>query len=98
MTRKAVALSPAKRKALVGTYEIKGLGNFEIAEQDGQLVLGLREGSVEPLYAAPGSPAVLFVLSRELELRMAQDGSPAGRLHAGSFDLPFKRSRKAPAH
>jgi CubicO group peptidase (beta-lactamase class C family) len=91
--RKAVTLPPAKRKALVGTYAIKGMGNFEIAERDGQLVLGLREGAVEPLYAASASPAVLFVLSRELELRMAKDGSPTGRLHAGSFDVPFKRTK-----
>jgi CubicO group peptidase (beta-lactamase class C family) len=89
--RKAVALPPARRKALVGTYEIKGLGTIEIAEQEGKLVLGLREGVVEPLYAASSSPTVLFVLSRELELRMAKDGSPSGRLKAGSFDLPFKR-------
>jgi CubicO group peptidase (beta-lactamase class C family) len=83
--RKAVDLSPARRKAVVGTYEIQGLGTFEIAEQNGKLVLGIREGVIEPLYAAPGSPTVLFVLSRELELHMAKDGSPAGRLHAGSF-------------
>jgi len=89
--RKAAGLPAAKRKALAGTYAIQGLGTFEIAEQDGKLVLGLREGSVEPLYAAPGAPTVLFVLSRELELRMAKDGSPAGRLHAGAFDVAFKR-------
>jgi CubicO group peptidase (beta-lactamase class C family) len=89
--RKAVALPAARRKALVGKYEIQGLGSFEIAEQDGQLVLGLREGVVEPLYAASRSPTVLFVLSRALELRMAKDGSAAGRFHAGSFDLAFKR-------
>jgi CubicO group peptidase (beta-lactamase class C family) len=92
--RKAVALPTARRKALVGKYEIQGLGSFEIAEQDGQLVLGLREGVVEPLYAASSSPTVLFVLSRELELRMAKDGSAAGRLHAGSFNVPFKRTKQ----
>jgi CubicO group peptidase (beta-lactamase class C family) len=91
VTRKAVALSPAKRKALVGIYEIRSLGTFEITEQSGQLMLGIREGVVEPLYAASGAPAVLFVLSRGMELRMAKDGSPAGRLHAGSFDVPFTR-------
>ncbi len=89
--RKAVELPAAKRKALAGTYEIKGLGTFEIAEQGGQLLLGIREGVVEPLYAAPGSPTVLYVLSRELELRMAKDGSPAGRVLSGSFNVPFKR-------
>jgi hypothetical protein len=89
--RKAATLSPARRKALAGKYEIQGLGSFEIAEQDGQLMISLREGAQEPLYAA--SPTVLFVLSRELELRMAKDGSPSGRLHAGSFDVPIKRIR-----
>lgn len=54
-------------------------------------MLSIREGVTEPLYAAPGAPTVLFVLSRELELRMAKDGSPSGRLRAGSFDVPFKR-------
>jgi CubicO group peptidase (beta-lactamase class C family) len=83
--RKAADLPPARRKAL---------GTFEIAEQGGKLVLGIREGMVEPLYAAAGSPDVLFVLSRELELRMAKDGSAAGRLHAGSFDVPFKRTKQ----
>lgn len=94
--RKAVELSPAKRRALLGTYEIKGLGTFEIAEQKGKLVLGIREGVIEPLYAAPGSPTKLFVLSRELELHMAKDGSPTGRLHAGAFDVAFKRVKPAP--
>jgi CubicO group peptidase (beta-lactamase class C family) len=89
--RKAVELPPAKRKALAGIYEIKGMGTFEIAERDGKLVLGIREGVIDPLYAAPGSPTVLFVLSRELELHMTKDGSPSGRLHSGSFDIPFKR-------
>jgi CubicO group peptidase (beta-lactamase class C family) len=96
--RKAVELPPARRKALIGIYEIKGLGTIEIAEQEGKLVLGLREGVVEPLYAASNSPTVLFVLSRELELRMAKDGSPTGRLHAGSFDLPFKRIKTTQSH
>jgi CubicO group peptidase (beta-lactamase class C family) len=94
--RKAPALSPARRKALVGKYEIQGLGSFEILEQDGQLMISLREGAQEPLYAA--SPAVLFLLSRKLELRMAKDGSAAGRLVSGSFDVQFKRIGKAAAH
>jgi CubicO group peptidase (beta-lactamase class C family) len=93
--RKAVELPAAKRKALAGTYEIKGLGTFEIADRDGHLMLGIRDGALEPLYAAPGSPTVLFVLSRELELRMAKDGSPAGRLLSGPFDVQFKRVKQA---
>jgi hypothetical protein len=94
--RKATALSPARRKALIGKYEIQGRGSFEILEQDGQLMISLREGAQEPLYAA--SPAVLFLLSRKLELRMAKDGSADGRLVSGSFDVQFKRIGKAAAH
>ncbi len=89
--RKAAPLSAAKRKTLVGTYEIKGLGTFDIADRNGQLVLGIREGVVEPLYAAADAPGVLFVLSRELELRMAKDDGTGGRLLAGSFDVEFKK-------
>ena len=50
----------------------------------------------EPVYAA--SPTVLFVLSRELELRMAEDGSQGGRLTSGAFDVPFTRTGNAAAH
>jgi CubicO group peptidase (beta-lactamase class C family) len=85
--RKAVALTKAQGKALVGKYQTPGLGNFEIVEQDGKLMVSLREAALEPLYAA--SPTVLFVVSRELELHM--DGSTGGRLQAGSFNIPFKR-------
>jgi hypothetical protein len=94
--RKATSLSPARRKALVGKYDIQGLGSFEILEQDGQLMISLREGAQEPLYAA--SPTVLFVLSRKLDLRLAKDGSADGRLVSGSFDVQFKRIAKAAVH
>jgi hypothetical protein len=49
-------------------------------------MLALRADQYEPLYAA--SPAVLFIASRELELRI--DGA-GGRLVMGSFDVPFAR-------
>jgi hypothetical protein len=91
--KQAVALTKAQRAALVGKYEVPGLGNFEIAEQAGELVVSLRGGALEPLYAA--SPSVLFVVSRDLELHMAKDGSPSGRLLSGSFDVPFKRVEQA---
>jgi CubicO group peptidase (beta-lactamase class C family) len=91
--RKAIELPPARRKALAGVYEVKGLGSFEIREQDGQLVFLAHGDAAEPLYAA--SPTLLFLLSRELELRMAKDGSPGGRLVSGSFDVPFKRVKQA---
>ena len=88
MMRKAIALPAATRARLAGRYEIKDLGSFEIAERDGKLMVALRENQWEPLYAE--SARTLFVLSRELELRMA-DGS--GRLVSGAFDVAFKRVR-----
>jgi CubicO group peptidase (beta-lactamase class C family) len=91
--KKAVALTKTQRTALLGKYEVPGLGGFEIAEQAGELVVSLRGGAVEPLYAA--SPSRLFVVSRDLELHMAKDGSPSGRLQSGSFDVPFKRVEQA---
>jgi CubicO group peptidase (beta-lactamase class C family) len=97
MIRKAVALEPGRRKALVGKYGFKAQGSFDILEQDGQLMISLREGAQEPLYAA--SPTVLFLLSRDFELRMAKDGKASGHLVAGSFDLPFQRVKQpAQAH
>ena len=47
----------------------------------------LRGDTWEPLYAA--SPTVLFVLSSELEPRLAANG---GRSVSGSFDVPFIRA------
>jgi CubicO group peptidase (beta-lactamase class C family) len=95
--RKAGALSPVQRRTLVGKYEIKGRSSFEILEQDGQLMLSLREGAREPVYAA--SPTVLFVLSRAIELHITRDGSAAGRLMSGAFEMPFERIRQpGPTH
>lgn len=85
--RKAIALDAAAQDKLAGRYVVPGLGDFTIARRDGKLMVTLRGGAWEPLYAA--APDVLFVLSRELELRMAGDG---GRLLSGSFDVPFKRA------
>lgn len=87
--RRAVALAPAQRRALVGRYGIEGLGTFEITEQAGQLMFSKREGMAEPLYAA--SPTVFFVLSSELELRLARAGASSGRLLSGPYDVKFMR-------
>ena len=85
--RKAIALPLAAQEALAGRYDVKGLGDFKIARRDGRLMIALRGDTWEPLYAA--SPTVLFVLSSELELRLAGDG---GRIVSGSFDVPFTRA------
>ena len=86
--RKAIALPAATRAKLAGRYEIKDLGGFEIAEREGKLMVALRENQWEPLYAE--SARTLFVLSRELELHMENQG---GRLVSGSFNVAFKRVR-----
>jgi len=84
--RKVITLPAATRAKLAGRYAIKDLGDFEIAEREGKLMVALRDNQWEPLYAE--SARTLFVLSRELELRM--DGAN-GRLLSGSFDVAFKK-------
>ena len=64
--RKAVALTPETRRTLVGRYKLDGAPDFDIAERKGQLMLN-QGGQWEPLYAE--SDRVLFVLSRDIELR-----------------------------
>lgn len=87
--RPAVPLSPAQHKALAGRYEVPGMGHFEVAEREGVLMVALREGQWEPLYAE--SDKLLFVLSRELDLQPADADS--GRILSGSFEVPYKRVR-----
>ncbi|WP_051971804.1 serine hydrolase [Massilia sp. 9096] len=87
--RKTVALAPARRAALAGRYAIEGLGDFEIALHEGQLMFSARGSAFEPLYAA--SPSVFFVTSRELELRMDKGGD-SGRLLSGPYDVQFTRA------
>ena len=87
--RKAVALDAARRAALPGRYETREIGGFVIEERAGQLMVALRPGQFEPLYAE--SPEVLFVLSREADLRLAPDGK-SGRIVSGAFDIAFKRA------
>lgn len=90
--RAAVSLPGAALKAAAGTYAIKGMGEFEITEQAGELTFWLKAGQGERLYAQ--SPTVLFVLSQQLELRFDQAGDDEGRLIAGPFDVRFKRTGK----
>lgn len=88
-TRKAVPLDAARRAALPGRYVTREIGDFTIEERGGQLMIALRAGQFEPLYAE--SPDVLFVLSRDADLRMAPDGK-SGRLVSGAFDIAFQRA------
>lgn len=84
--RKAIALPAATRAKLAGRYGIKGETAFEIADRAGKLMIALRENQWEPLYAE--SARRLYVLTRELDLHMADKG---GRLESGSFKIDFER-------
>ncbi|UVW28086.1 serine hydrolase [Massilia sp. H6] len=84
--RKAIALPGATRARLAGRYGINGATAFEIADRSGKLMIALRENQWEPLYAE--SARRLFVLTRELDLHMADKG---GRLESGSFKTDFQR-------
>jgi CubicO group peptidase (beta-lactamase class C family) len=86
--RKAVELSAAALGKLAGRYEIKNGGTFELAIRDGLLMLATPDSPFEPVYAE--SEGVLFVLSRDLELRM-EPGTGAGRLVFGSWETSFQR-------
>lgn len=85
--REAVALAPEARKALVGRYQAEGLGEFEIADQDGQLMLASAKGKPEALYAE--SDKLLFILSREIELRPVD--ANGGKIVGGPPGAGYRR-------
>lgn len=85
--RTTVELAPQDRQALVGKYRIEGLGDFEIAERDGQLMVANRDMPWEPLYAE--SDKLLFILSRPIELHRLDADS--GMSVFGSSSRPYKR-------
>lgn len=87
--RKAVALDAARRAALPGRYVTREIGDFTIEKRNGQLMVALRPGQFEPLYAE--SDDTLFVLSREADLLLAPDGK-SGRIVSGAFDIAFQRA------
>lgn len=84
--RTAVTLAPAAVKSLVGRYQSPATGPFEIAEREGRPMLGMR-GQWEPLYAE--SDQVLFVLSRDADLRPA--GAGGGHIVMGKTQVPYTR-------
>lgn len=87
VVRPTVALTPQARKALVGKYSISGQGDFRVAERDGQLMIALRPGQWEPLYAE--SDKLLFVLSRNVEVRPIDADS--GHAVMGSSSKSYTR-------
>jgi CubicO group peptidase (beta-lactamase class C family) len=87
--RKAVEIDADRRAALPGRYITREIGDFFIQERGGKLMLALRGGRYEPLYAE--SPTLMFVLSRDAELHFAPDAN-SGRIVSGSFDIAFERA------
>ncbi|RNF30881.1 hypothetical protein NM04_10345 [Massilia aurea] len=85
--RTAVELAPQDRQALVGKYRIESLGNFEIAEREGQLMVSNRDMPWEPLYAE--SDKLLFIMSRPIELHRTDADSGVSVL--GTSSRPYKR-------
>ena len=89
--RSAISISAEAAKRMAGKYAIKGLGDFEITEKDGELTFWIKAGQGERLYAS--SPATFFVLSQPLELHFDAADADGGRLKAGSFDVRFDALR-----
>lgn len=87
VVRPAVALTPQARKSLVGKYRIAGMGDFHVAERDGQLMIALRPGQWEPLYAE--SDKLLFVLSLNVAIRPIDANS--GHAVMGSSSKSYTR-------
>lgn len=85
--RPTVELAPEQKKALVGKYEIEGLGRFEIAEREGRLMITNRGAPWEPLYAE--SDKLLFIMSRPIELHRTDADSGVSVL--GTSSRPYKR-------
>lgn len=85
--RTPVELAPAARKSLAGSYRIDGVGEFAVAERDGRLMVALRPDQWEPLYAE--SEQVLFILSRNLEIRPVDADN--GHAVTGSSSRAYQR-------
>ena len=85
--RPSVDLTPRARQDLAGQYKIEGMGGFQIAERNGQLMLALGSDQWEPLYAE--SDKLLFILPRNLEIRPVHADS--GHTVEGSSSRPYKR-------
>lgn len=85
--RRSVALKADALATLPGTYMVQGAGDFTVRRSGDTLVVELRKGDHETLLAAPSGS--YFVQSRELELQFT--GKDAGKLLAGSSEMPFSR-------
>lgn len=74
----------------VGTFTIKGPGDFEIRRDGDRLVAEIWKGVVDPLY--PASASEFFILSQDL--RLAFSDADHGTVTLGAFSAPFERKAK----
>lgn len=92
--RASVPIPAAARARLIGSYAIPGLGSFSIAGKGSGLVVSLKEGISEPLYAS--APDTYFILSADLVLHVnGNKPQVSGRIVTGPFDVPFAREADA---
>ena len=89
--RTSIAIPPATRDRMIGTYAIPDLGTFDITGDGTGLAVSLKEGTSEPLYAS--GPDTFFVLSTNMVLHVDKDAATvSGRIVSGSFDVPFRKT------
>ncbi len=87
--RAAVDLAADQLARYAGSFEIEGVGGFEIHRRDGGLALELWKGVVEPMYAQ--APGRFFITSHDLVLTF--DGPDRGRIAAPDFKGSFARAK-----
>jgi CubicO group peptidase (beta-lactamase class C family) len=72
--RKAIALDDAMKKDLAGTYEVPGLGELQILQEDGKLLLDGLIFSKERLYASD-TDSLFSLNGQDIEVERADDGT-----------------------
>jgi hypothetical protein len=87
--RTAIDLSAVQLAAYAGSFEIDGIGGFEIRQQGDGLVAEIWKGVVEPMYAE--APGRFFITSHDLLLTF--DGPDRGSIALDDFKGTFVRSK-----
>ncbi|WP_375429505.1 serine hydrolase domain-containing protein [uncultured Sphingomonas sp.] len=88
--RASVPIPATTRARLIGNYAIPGLGSFSITGEGSGLVLSLKEGVSEQLYAS--APDTYFILSTDMVLHVnSSEPKVSGRIVTGPFDMLFAK-------
>lgn len=85
--REVAKVAIADQARFVGTFTIKGPGDFEIRRDGDRLVAEIWKGVVDPLY--PASASEFFILSQDL--RLVFSDADHGTVTLGDFSAPFER-------